>query len=138
MKYLVYMSTAHKLMSENELLDILTISRQNNTANKLTGMLLYGEGSFVQVLEGEETVVNTVFDRIEHDPRHKHIIIIASGNQKHRNFTDWSMGLKTVNRDVISQFSGFKDVSGSNFKDLLNDHPAVIVLKTFAETNKLT
>ncbi|WP_083839372.1 BLUF domain-containing protein [Mucilaginibacter paludis] len=52
MKYVIYISTSTSLFADAELEGILTISQKNNAINKLTGMLLYSEGCFVQVLEG--------------------------------------------------------------------------------------
>ncbi len=52
MDYLIYVSTAKKLMAENDLLDILTVSRGKNDLNQVTGILLYSGGSFMQCFEG--------------------------------------------------------------------------------------
>jgi len=50
MNYLIYFSSAVELMNQDQLLEILKVSRKNNAANHITGRLLYGEGSFVQVM----------------------------------------------------------------------------------------
>ena len=65
MKYLIYMSSATQLMSNEELLELLKTCRENNEKKNLTGMLLYGEGAFVQVLEGEEETVEATYDIIK-------------------------------------------------------------------------
>jgi hypothetical protein len=50
---LVYVSQAKYLFQETELKDILDISRRNNIARGITGMLLYDDGgTFIQALEG--------------------------------------------------------------------------------------
>jgi hypothetical protein len=41
-------------MAHEELLTLLAQSRKNNLPTDITGMLMYMEGCFFQVLEGEE------------------------------------------------------------------------------------
>ena len=131
------MSSAIRLMTHDNLLDILTVSRRNNTAKQLTGMLLYGEGTFVQVLEGEPEIISQTYNIIEKDPRHRNLIVITSGELEKRNFPDWSMGFNTINRDILKEFEGFKDIRDDEFLKNSENHPSLTVLKTFAETNYL-
>jgi len=88
---LIYVSNARKLMSADELHDILEVARANNRASSVTGMLLYCDGNFLQVLEGEEQSVRTTFDRIAHDTRHDDISRILSADLPGRWTADWSM-----------------------------------------------
>ena len=48
-----YLSRASEAMSAEALLALLMQSRKNNVARNLTGMLLYGNGTFLQVIEGD-------------------------------------------------------------------------------------
>ncbi|WCT13206.1 BLUF domain-containing protein [Mucilaginibacter jinjuensis] len=137
MKYLIYMSSATQLMSNDELLELLKVSRENNTKKNLTGMLLYGEGAFVQVLEGEDETVDSTYDIIKADPRHKSIIQIISGKLEKRNFPEWSMGFKAVDRKIAEEFTGFIDIRNDGLLIEDEKHPAIIVLKTFADANNL-
>ena len=52
MFYLIYVSSAIKLMHDDELLLLLEKARENNSRLGITGMLLYKEGNFMQMLEG--------------------------------------------------------------------------------------
>lgn len=131
------MSSAIRSMSEDQLLEILTTSRENNALKNVTGMLLYGEGAFVQVLEGEPADVDSVFESIKADQRHKRLIEVSKGDLSTRNFPDWWMGFRTINRDMIREFKGFLDVKKEGFQATNEMHPALIVLRTFAETSNL-
>ncbi len=124
-------------MAHDSLLDILTVSRKNNSAKNLTGMLLYGEGTFVQVLEGEPEVIQQTYDAICKDTRHKDLIVITINDIDKRNFPDWSMGFRTINHDILKEFEGFKDVRKYDFFKNGKHHPALTVLKTFATANNL-
>lgn len=54
---LIYVSTANHLLSELEIRQILDSSIRHNTPQEVTGLLLYSDGSFMQVLEGDEAAV---------------------------------------------------------------------------------
>jgi hypothetical protein len=138
MKYLVYISTAYRLMNQDELLDILVVSRKNNQKNKLTGMLLYGEGTFIQVLEGDESTLEKTYKTIEADGRHKNVIKMAEGVIEKPNFPDWSMGFKSASAQDLVELGGFTDPK--SLDKMWNQNEANMVLgmmKTFANANRM-
>ncbi len=59
---------------------------------KVSGMLVYHGGSFLQVLEGAEENVATVFESIERDPRHDRTKVLLRQTIERREFGEWSMG----------------------------------------------
>ncbi|PSR53586.1 blue light sensor protein [Adhaeribacter arboris] len=138
MYYIVYLSTAAQLMSDEELKEILVVSNANNRALNVTGMLLYHEGSIVQVIEGEEQTVKALYTKIERDSRHRGIIKLSEGQLEQRNFPDWSMGFRTISAPEFAQLAGYQNV---NNKTLLKqpsgqqDHNVLIILRTFYQTN---
>lgn len=54
MHQLIYLSSAAVKFTEDELKGLLIKARKKNLARELTGMLLYIEGNFIQVLEGDK------------------------------------------------------------------------------------
>ena len=92
MFFLVYVSAAVTWFSPGELRALLQSSRAANEAAGITGMLLYKDGNFMQVLEGEETAVRALHARIAADPRHLGMVTIDSGPLAAREFAEWSMG----------------------------------------------
>lgn len=102
MFYLIYVSSAVKLMSEDELLFLQQEAREKNHKLGITGMLLYKGGNFMQMLEGEEQTVLELYDLIIKDDRHKDVNEIITGDIKKRNFEDWSMGF--YNMDKVEDF----------------------------------
>ena len=64
MFYLIYISSAVKLMNDDELLFMLEQAREKNLRLGLTGMLLYKNGSFMQMLEGDKQTVLDLYDTI--------------------------------------------------------------------------
>ena len=65
-----YISAATRFATARELEDILAVSRERNRADQITGLLLYHDGSFAQILEGPEEAVRNCFERIRADGRH--------------------------------------------------------------------
>lgn len=98
MRQVLYMSRATSEMSETQLRAILAASRRNNPAKGLTGMLLYAEGTFFQILEGAETAVEAIYNKIYSDPRHSRVLRLRETAIARRSFPGWSMGFQATER----------------------------------------
>ncbi|MDN5286053.1 MAG: hypothetical protein JWR38_2327 [Mucilaginibacter sp.] len=122
-------------MSEEQLADLLRVSRNKNKKHHVTGILLYCQGTFMQVLEGEKNNVDVIYKAIELDKRHKNIIKLSTGIITKRNFPDWSMAFASVNAEKLQEIEGFLSLSSENQTDM-PDHITVNMLKTFADCNK--
>ena len=137
MNYLIYISTAIRLFNDDELKEILMKSQENNLKNGLTGMLLYAEGSFVQLLEGEADQLNETYEKIKADKRHKNLSKLDEGKTDSRSFPEWTMGYKLITPTDMSEFKGYVDASVAKQWDEKGHHPALIFLKSFADINNL-
>jgi hypothetical protein len=136
MKNIVYVSTSVKLMHENQLLDILHNSRLHNAALNISGVLLYSDGTFIQVLEGKDTVIDALYTRIKADQRHKNIITLIDGPITEKSFGQWLMGFAVTESKKTEKLLGY--LRSINELDLNNgNNTAVDAIKTFIETNKL-
>lgn len=71
-----YVSHVSPKTSENEIVEILEHAQAYNTQNDLTGVLLYSEGNFFHVIEGEKNLIQNLFDKIKADKRHENITTI--------------------------------------------------------------
>ena len=116
MIYLVYLSAASYPYADEDLKEILLKSRQNNEARNITGLLLYHEGSIIQVLEGEKEQVQSIYQTISRDPRHKNILQMLSGELEERNFPDWSMAFKTISSSQFRELTGYTALSSTSFQ----------------------
>ena len=104
---LVYASAATRPFTAAELQELLIKARTKNAPLGVSGLLLHHEGSFLQVLEGEEEAVEPLFDTIARDPRHSRVLSIRRGTISERTFGQWSMGFVGVNKQDIPRLSGF-------------------------------
>jgi len=79
---------------ETSLGPILSASVRRNTADDITGMLLYSQGTFLQVLEGEEAAVQATYQRIVQDRRHHNTVLLSNETITQRQFDGWRMGFR--------------------------------------------
>ena len=106
---LVYTSISSQKLSDLQLKELLKKSRNNNENRAITGMLLYMDPYFIQVLEGEEKVISEAFDTIKIDPRHQKVSIIYKKPTSERCFANWTMGFNKVRKEDIAGLEGFND-----------------------------
>jgi hypothetical protein len=95
MRQLLYVSDTSVDLAASELAAILATSRRNNALLAITGMLLYLDGAFLQVLEGEERAVRDLYACIRTDKRHWGQRLTFD-REAPRAFTGWSMGFKRL------------------------------------------
>jgi hypothetical protein len=107
--HLIYVSSAVNLFSDEQLRELLEVSRRNNEPRGVTGLLLYVDGNFIQALEGEKEEVLATQRRIANDPRHRGLITLLQGEIEKREFGDWSMGFHKVNKDSGAALPGYSD-----------------------------
>lgn len=105
--FLIYVSIATHPFTQDELIELLQVSRKNNTAVGLTGILLYKEGKFMQLLEGTKEAIDRTFIRVQHDPRHRDVITLLSGEQEERAFADFSMGFQNLDDLSVQSLPGY-------------------------------
>jgi FAD-dependent sensor of blue light len=105
---LVYTSNAIREYDREDLLALLMHSRERNERLEITGMLLYTDGRFVQVLEGEKKSVLSLYNEIREDSRHINVTPLSQNTIERRMFPDWTMGYKNI--DLIH----YRNIPGLN------------------------
>ena len=111
----VYASSAVQLFEPEELHALLETSRRNNAALGVSGMLLYKDGNFLQVLEGREATVQGLAAKIRRDPRHRGIITLIEGFENEYQFPEWSMGFCNFRSDDAKEMPGYSAFLQSSF-----------------------
>lgn len=133
---LIYISASKALMDEKGLLDLLVQSRTYNKAHHITGMLLYCEGAFIQVLEGTKDEVETLFKKIRRDERHHMISVIKRGPVPRRCFSRWEMGFKSYSKTDLEQIEGYSSfLITDNNADEQQKGMAIKLLESFRDTS---
>ena len=88
---------------------ILAQARIHNTACGLTGILCYGNGVFLQAIEGSRMAVNELYGHILKDPRHKDVALLHFEEIAERCFGGWTMGQVHLSRVHASTLMRFSD-----------------------------
>ena len=106
---LIYTSVAEKDMSKEDILEILTCARINNEVHGITGMLIYSNREFVQLIEGEKDKIKALYDNIKADNRHTSVKVFHEGYIQSRSFAGWSMSFRELtDQDDLSEIPGFE------------------------------
>lgn len=135
MHYIIYVSQAWKPMDAAALEALLLPSRQWNTSQGLTGMLIYrysseaDKGYFIQMLEGDDSDVRTLYERIRRDKRHHTILTLGEGEIEARMFSDWAMGFKNVDDALLVGLPGHARIGEASFDPAAFQHSNVEALK---------
>lgn len=118
---LAYTSVACHHMSHEELVTLLSNCRKKNDARHVSGMLLYMDGCFFQVLEGERAILDRLFEKISKDVRHHHVMKLIMEPIEARTFGNWTMGFKNVTPAELVSITGltdFLDRDNKGFNDI--------------------
>jgi hypothetical protein len=107
--HFIYASRATHALTPREIAELLAVARRNNAQRGITGMLLYVDRSFFQVLEGDEAVVDLTFRAISADARHSRITRIIAEPIAHRSFAEWTMGFSAVSLHDLGELTGEND-----------------------------
>jgi hypothetical protein len=130
MFHLIYTSRQTKPFAPAELKKLLMAARYRNREADVTGMLVFHDGVFLQVLEGDEFDVRDIFTRIEKDPRHDTIGVLhrAATLGKRRLFGDWSMGFADA-AGAAHILKGYIDIANSVSLSALDSTRALDLLQ---------
>lgn len=118
---IMYTSTASRLLTQDELLELLQQCHQYNPTHEITGILLYKENHFLGLLEGQADKVDALFTRIRHDRRHQDIHVLSRRFIDTRSFERWRMSF----------------LCWSNLCELLPEYFSIMDRETFASFNNV-
>jgi hypothetical protein len=107
-EYLRIVYTSHAVVTcrQEQLADILRLARPANHAAGISGYLLYEQGIFAQWLEGPREAVETLWGKLQHDPRHYNIELLSAQVVRHRTFALWSMGISSSQDSMLNNLEG--------------------------------
>lgn len=131
---LVYASSAIHEMTEPELLEILSQSSRNNLRRGITGLLLYHDGCFIGLLEGERDVVEATYAEIVHDTRHHGFTLLLDTEADERLFDTWAMSFRRVSDPAtleLPEFSPFMREPALPAEQRVKLKPPMVLLDMF-------
>lgn len=99
---LLYVSKAVNPADQKAIEGIVKVAREYNTDHGITGVLCYGDGVFMQCLEGGRHAVNALYGHIISDKRHQDVVLLRYEEIVERQFGGWTMGVVNLNRINMS------------------------------------
>ena len=102
---LIYSSEAAPGLAAAELEKMLEESRIRNKVYGITGVLLFVDGAFMQILEGEKEDVLGLMERIERDPRHHGVKVFYEEEVDERAFASWSMAYLSPSAEQVAKWA---------------------------------
>jgi hypothetical protein len=91
---LIYTSTAARRLDDEDLHALLELARARNERLGVTGMLVYRNGSFLHVLEGDEKTVRALYHTIRRDGRHRCVTLLKATALEGRDFPETPMAFR--------------------------------------------
>lgn len=104
---LMYKSQALVDFNRHELRILLSQSRKNNIKLGVTGILLYANRTFIQLLEGDKDTVLSLYQEIRNDSRHRNITTLMQKEVEKRMYADWAMSYKGIEPEEYENIPGF-------------------------------
>jgi len=103
------------------------VSVPRNEKNDITGLLLYANGLFLQVVEGPASAIDELMARLARDPRHHGINVLSSTEVTEREFAQWSMGFKHVSQSDLREYPHFAPFFSPDFDPAQLGTPGVSI-----------
>jgi len=107
----VYMSTAVGVLRAEELDRIYLRAKSANSREAITGLMLFYEGVFLQVLEGPAAGVTSLMERIRRDRRHANLVVLESGAVDTRSFHQSRMHFIAARNLSAGEKQAFSELS---------------------------
>ena len=108
--FMVYVSNRTDPTDGMLVRDIAIESSQSNRSKEISGILMAVGNYFLQVLEGQEGVVDQLLERIAQDERHTDIRVLYRGTLPDRIFGQWSMGCVQSNGESLQSEPHFEEI----------------------------
>ena len=132
---IIYLSSVSKDLTNEEVHNLLLLSKINNKKNNISGLLLFIDGNFIQVLEGDKDTINDLFQKIEKDTRHKNVTKVIEDTIESRQFENWDMGFSVINSKDLREEHDFKNFDFDNIFSK-TDFIAETFISTFLKCNR--
>ncbi len=117
---LVYVSNRKPTCTQEEIEKILSSCKKNNPSLSITGVLLYSDTKFIQLVEGDAKVIMALYDKIKTDSRHTNPMMISYNPIKEKSFPSWHMGTKNIPKNSVEFKTDITDDDKLAFTNILS------------------
>jgi Sensors of blue-light using FAD len=103
---IIYSSKAATPMQTDDLQELLDSARANNAAKGITGALIYAEGIFLQILEGDKVLLQELMAKIRRDLRHESVFVVRESEVAKAIFGSWKMAYVSATPKQVAKWAG--------------------------------
>lgn len=107
MYIIAYISRASDDLSTVQIEEILQYAMRKNSDNDINGILLYKDGNFLQVLEGEKSLIMGLYQKIIEDDRHDNILVLFEEESNEPIFQEYKSKFNLITSSI--ELIGFKE-----------------------------
>ena len=116
---IIYSSESATPMQTDDLEEILGQARRNNAENGITGALVYVDGVFLQIIEGDSPTSQQLMAKIATDVRHETMTVLKAGEVSAPMFADWKMAYVSATAAQVAKWAGLSEVT--SIPEILTD-----------------
>ena len=96
LRQILYVSAGLPDLAPADIGQMFRTAQRNNSDNEVTGLLFHLEGSFLQILEGSSTAIDSTYRKIVRDRRHRRVMKLFDQEVRDRDFPDWRIGFQDI------------------------------------------
>jgi len=91
-----YVSTIHQFLTDSDITELFDFVKTTNNSLNIKGILLFSDGNFFQILEGEKSVIVELFKKVQKDSRHYDLIKIFDHKMIEPSFVNYNANFTTI------------------------------------------
>ncbi|TVQ67728.1 MAG: EAL domain-containing protein [Oceanospirillales bacterium] len=122
LSFLIYISRPSDEKNLEQFEQVATKAAVSNRLVGVTGRLILLDGACVQYLEGKQSAIELLFQKICKDSRHKEVTLLMTGEIEQRLFMDWYMGFHRLDQSYLLKSSGIEKTKNDLFY-YYKEHP---------------
>ncbi len=114
---------------------ILLKSRTNNAKNNIVGVLYFSNNCFFQCIEGEQSAIEALYEKLLQDPRHKDLKVIIKQSIDSISFSKWTMKYVPLEPKMMEllKLNGYQKFDPYSFSDQMNRDIIALLLSSSGE-----
>jgi hypothetical protein len=130
MHLITYISdyTGTKETIERDLSAITSVAKSENAKRDISGVLFFYEGKFLQIIEGNQFLLQQLMENIKADKRHENVEILINTTVEHRGFESWNMDYFNFSNDKKFSRENLRKLSQNFEKNLVPQSDTLVFL----------
>jgi len=101
---LIYSSRTTHTLTNPDLSSIVSIAQRKNLEVNITGALCYAQGTFLQCIEGEHSIIHELYQHLHKDERHEQLKTLDIRKISKRRFPNWTLGFFSYENEIGQLF----------------------------------